>query len=136
MPSSLQTVSRTAAAVLDALTEGLDVGGSRKVDRGTAFVPVCVEYLEQRSIGPLFSIAHYFEENGDLVPDPDVVFVRAAAGWAPISFQNLLAYRVALTFHEDGMVEVDAHEQRDLVHFCEQWMRNIAVQQGLPTRKA
>ena len=107
-----------------------------KFDRGTGFMPVCVECLQQTNIGPLFSIAHYFEQNGDLVPDPDVVFVRAADGWAPVSFQNLIAYRTAVTFHEDGTVEVDAPEQRDLVQFCEQWMRNIAVQQGLPTRKA
>ena len=55
-----------------------------------------IECLQQTSIGPLFSVAHYFEQNGDLVPDPDVVFVRAADGWAPVSFQNLLAYRIAV----------------------------------------
>ena len=135
MPLPLKFLPRTAAAVLDELTDGLGVGKSRKVDRGTGFMPVCVECLQQTGLGPLFSVAHYFEQNGDLVPDPDVVFVRAADGWAPVSFQNLVAYRIAVTFYEDGTVEVDAHEQRDLVQFCNQWMKNIREQQGLSTRK-
>lgn len=98
-------------------------------------MPVHVECLQRTPLGPLFSVAHYYEQNGDLVPDPDVVFVRTADGWAPISFQNSIAYRVAVQFHEDGEIEVDEREQRDLVAFCNQWMRNIQEQQGLSPRR-
>lgn len=134
--TSLKVVCKNAAAVLDTLTEGLDVGASRKVDRGLGFMPVHVECLHRSGLGPLFSVAHYYEQNGDLVPDPDVVFVRAADGWSPISFQNSLAYRVAVHFHEDGTIEVDEKEQSDLASFCNHWMRNIQEQQGLSPRRS
>jgi hypothetical protein len=136
MPVSLRTISGRAADVLEALTEGLDVGDSRKIDRGLGFMPVHVECLHRSGLGPLFSVAHYYEQNGDLVPDPDVVFVRAATGWSPISFQNSVAYRVAVHFHDEGTIEVDEKEQADLVRFCNTWMGNIQQQQGLSPRRS
>jgi hypothetical protein len=134
MPLPLKVLARHAAIVLDELTAGLDVGDSRKVDRGIGFMPVHVECLHRSGLGLLYSVAHYYEQNGDLVPDPDVVFVRAAAGWSPVSFQNSIAYRVAVRVHDDGTIEVDEKEQRDLVSFCNLWMRNIKEQQGLSPR--
>lgn len=136
MPLPLKCLARAAAAVLDELTSGLDVGDSRTVDRGLGFMPVHVECLHRSGLGLLYSVAHYYEQNGDLVPDPDVVFVRTATGWAPLSFQNAVAYRVAVQVHEDGAIEVDEREQRDLAAFCNHWMRNIQEQQGPSPRKA
>jgi hypothetical protein len=121
--------------ILDELTANLDVGDSRKVDRGLGFMPVHVECLYRSGFGLIYSIAHYYEQNGDLVPDPDCVLVRAAVGWSPVSFQNSIAYRVAVHFHEDGTIEVDEKEQADLVSFCNVWMSNIQEQQGLSPRK-
>jgi hypothetical protein len=135
MRLKMTTLSRAAAAVLDQLTDGLGVGESRKLDRGAGFMAVSVECLQQTGLGPLFSVAHYFNSNGDLVPDPDVVFVRAADGWSPMYFQDSRSYREAVTIHADGTIEVDENEQRDLVSFCNMWMRNIREQQALPTRK-
>jgi len=135
MPAPLRVVPRAAAAVLDELTNRLGVGQSRKLDRSTAFMAVHVECLQQTGLGPLYSIAHYYEQNGDLVPDPDVTLARTADGWSPVNFQNSLAYRVAVHFHEDGTVEVDEREQRDLCDFVETWAANIHEQQGLTVKK-
>jgi Domain of unknown function (DUF6908) len=135
MPLKMSTLPRKAALVLDDLTEGLDVGDARKIDRGLGFMAVHVECLQRTGLGLLFSVAHYLESKGDLVPDPDVVFVRAADGWSPVSFQNSIAYRVAVHFHDDGTIEVDEKEQSDLVDFCNTWMKNIREQQGLSTKK-
>ena len=130
------TVCELASAVLDELTDGLEVGDSKKFDRGLGFMAVHVECLQQTSHGSLFSVAHYFEMAGDLVPDPDVLFLRLANGsWTPISFRSSIAYRVAVHFHEDESVEVDEREQRDLTRFANVWMKNVSEQQGLPTTR-
>ncbi len=63
----------------------------------------------------LYSVAHYYERNGDLVPDADVVFVRRADGWSPVSFQDSLAVRAAVHFHEDSTIEIDEKERADVV---------------------
>jgi hypothetical protein len=135
MSLPVKVVSGGAAAVLDELTAGLDVGDSRKIDHGRGYMPVHVECLHRSGLGPLFSVAHYYESQGDLVPDPDVVFARTATGWAPVSFQNSIAYRAAVRFDSDGTIEVDEVEQADLVSFSVLFLRNISVQQGLSLRK-
>lgn len=127
-------VCKQASAVLDELAEGLAVGASRKVDRGTGYMAAHVECLQQTELGPLFSVAHYYSQGGDSVPDPDVVFLRRPDGWAPISFQSALACRVAVHFHETGVVEVDEREQKELVRFANLFIKNVGVQQGLPTQ--
>lgn len=136
MALKTKTLARTAAAVLHELTAGLNPGDARKIDRGLGFMSVHVECLHSSGLGLLFSVAHYYEQNGDLVPDPDVVFLHTAGGWIPVSFQNSLAYRVGAHFHEDGTIEIDEKEQSDLVTFCNQWMRNIREQQGLSPRRS
>ena len=112
----MMTVSRNAAVVLDELTADLNVGDSRKMDRGLGYMRVHVGCLHRSGLGLHYSVAHYYGQNGDLVPDPDVVFVRPADGWSPVSFQNALAYRV--------------------VQFANHWMRNIQEPQGLSPRRS
>jgi hypothetical protein len=130
--SKLISVNKQAAAILDELTRDLDVCQSRKLDAGRGYMPVHIECLQVSGLGRHFSIAHYFEQNGDLVPDPDVVLVRRADGsWVPISFQNSIAYRVAVRWLEDGTIEVDERQQRDLASFVNTWMKNIREQQDL-----
>jgi len=88
--------------------------------------------LKQTTSDP---ILRNYEQNGNLVPDPDVVFVRAADGWSPVSFQSSIAYRVAAHFRDDGTIEVDEKQQADVASFCNTWMRNIQEQQGLSPRR-
>jgi len=130
------TVSAHAAAVLDELTRDLAVGEHRKIDRGGGFMAVVVEHLEEREIGSIYSVSHYFESNGDLVADPDVVFLRRPEGWVPISYQDSLAYRVVARVREDGRVEVDDRGQRELVRFANMWLRNVATQQNVLVKRS
>src|SRR4051794_36862311 len=106
----LRQVSRAARGVLETLVEGLDeLGASKRVDKAKgAFMAVCVERVEHTSHGPIFSVAHYFEQNGDLVPDPDVTFLRGATGdFYPLTYQDALAYRRSAELGEDGRMRVD-----------------------------
>lgn len=131
------TVASHAASVLDELTRDLALGEHRKIDRSPGFMAVVVEHLEMSSLGSFYSVAHYFESNGDMVPDPDVVFLRRADGaWTPTSIQAPLGgYRVVARVREDGRPEVDERGQRELVRFVNMWMKNVAAQQGIKTKR-
>ena len=136
MTLPIATVSTHAAAVLDELTAALNVGESRTIDCGTGFMAVHVECLRQTPHGAVFSVAHYFNANGDLVADPDLELLRRSdRSWAPLSFQDSLAHRVVARLRDDGTVEVDARGQRELVRFANHWMRNVAAQQGIRPRR-
>jgi hypothetical protein len=125
----MRTLPKAASQVLDALTAGLQVGQSRKVDNsGGTYMAVHVDRLSERR----YSLAHYYEQNGDLVCDPDGVFLKTDAGWLPVSLQ-------LCTGHYTEAVQVDGDDEpvtfraralQELVQFGAMWLRNICSQQG------
>lgn len=40
---------------------------------------VSVDHLYDCESGSIFSVSHYYEQNGDLVPDADMTFYEAAS---------------------------------------------------------
>jgi hypothetical protein len=130
----LRAVSLGARRVLEMLVAGLnEPGAHRRFDsaRG-AFMPVFVERVGETPLGPVFSVAHYYEQNGDVVPDPDVTFLRDAEGECfPLSYQDGRTFRRAAEVGADGVVRVNRRMQADLVVFVTTWMRNVREQQGL-----
>jgi len=106
--------------------------GPRKIDNcDTAFMPVHVEQVERTPLGPVYSVAHYYEQNGDQCCDPDCCFLVAESGVHPISFEQAgLLYQRAVTF-DDGTLKVNQRQQAEITDFCNQWMVNIAEQQSL-----
>lgn len=122
--------SKKAAAILDTLTKGLDnPGDSCKFDRNPdAYMALSVECIGHN----LYSLAHYFEQNGDLVCDPDGVFFRSEIGtWHPVSVQYATGTYIRV-------MELDGRGQpskwnprgyRDLKSFMTTWLTNIKHQQ-------
>lgn len=79
------------------------------------------------------SVAHYFELNGDLVAEPDVVFFTGHAGqWFPLEItQSLTGWQCYGRLAADGS-RIEAYHptgQADLAEFAEQWAQNL-VEQG------
>ena len=133
----MKAISQQAKKVMDVLTEKTEgENRSRRIDntKGT-FMPVYVERLGKCKLGRIYSIAHYFEQNGDLMHDPDMEFIKGGDGeYYPISFwQDAPMVRdEPLNWGEDGEV-VSYYEKRQvaLVSFANTWMKNIRQQQGL-----
>ena len=126
----MQNLNQAASRVLDALTANLRIGASRHVDNAPGvYMRVCVERLSEHQ----YSIAHYYEQNGDLVCDPDGVFFKAKTGqWLPVSLQLCTGhFTEALILNaNDEPAQVRPRAQKELASFAAMWMRNIADQQG------
>jgi len=134
MTIPLKPAPKSAAKVLDVLVEGLtESGQSRKVDNTDgAFMPVHVECVGPTAHGLLYSVAHYFESMGDLVPDPEMELLRDETGeWLPVSTTMAIGHKRALLLGEGGRARVDEREYRSQLRFLSTWMRNIKSQQGL-----
>ena len=133
----LQPIGVSAQKVMEKLIEGISQGGNKKIDNtGGAFMSVSVERVGSISWGPLFSVTHYYEQNGDLMSDPDMVFLQGASGkFYPISYQQdgLGIYQeVIAETDEDGKVlKYRPKLSKELATFANQWMRNIKDQQKL-----
>ena len=81
------------------------------------------------------SVAHYGEQNGDAMRDPEITFLVVSSEqgmtWTPLTFENsyMGAWRVAATVTPEGRLTVrDSQLQRDLRVFSNQWDRNLQQQ--------
>jgi len=83
---------------------------------------------------PLISVAHYFEQNGDLCADPDVTFEVSdrdanAWEWLPVTFQQALppVYH-EVVFRDGAKVLIRPALLRSLCAFARQWDANLRDQ--------
>lgn len=134
MTIPLKPASKSAAKVLDTLVAGLtEPGQARKVDNtGGAFMPVHVECVGRNEHGIVFAVAHYFEQNGDLIADPEMEILRDETGaWLPMSIVMARGGKRALVIAEGGTVRVNEREYHSQLRFLSIWMKNIKSQQRL-----
>jgi hypothetical protein len=91
------------------------------------YQPLVIENIGCQRI----SVAHYFEQNGDLIADPDVVFFAGYGVWVPMEITQVLGgYRRYAALDEAGqtIVRIDVRGQAALATFSEQWAQNILDQ--------
>lgn len=123
-------LSKAAQKTFDRLVSELEVGQARKLDSKNGYMPLCVERLESDR----YSLAHYYEQNGDLVPDPDGEFWRGADGRVyPVALQQCTGhYTLAIEFNDAGQPSrFSPRAGRELASFAAMWLRNIKAQQLL-----
>jgi len=76
--------------------------------------------------GDLISVAHYFEQNGDLVPDPDVELHYPT--WTPTAITQSIGYRREKFIQREGNTFVDTRFHKEVSSFLAMWARNIHAQ--------
>ena len=127
-------LDKDAAAIMDRLVASMK-DGYLKLDNNEAFMPLVVEHIGANPYGSLISIAHYGEQNGDLMRDPDVVLLHAKDNGAyyPVSYRNdyvpIFREAVRFTGPDQAVVRSRPRMQRDLAHFVNKWMKTIQEQQ-------
>lgn len=90
------------------------------------FMDLHFDFLRREGGTLHISLAHYYEQNGDLVPDPDMeirVFPLTKIAGAR-TFQDTYGYRAA--YPEKGKVDVKA--EKELNQFLAQWLKNCLDQ--------
>ena len=96
------------------------------------YMPLVVEYVGQGPRGlPLVSVAHYFEQNGDMMRDPEIVFEIPPGGpWEPVSIQQdpVGVYQRAVFLDEGGRLMVRPVLVRSIKALARMWDRNLKAQ--------
>ena len=135
----MKSLSKHAEAVFRAAMARCGEAGHCKIDgRPGTFMALCVERIGTvdyyGAIFPLWSFAHYGEQNGDAMRDPDVVMMDGdKLGLYPVSFRNdYLGVDNESLVYEDGRVTGHRPKmQASITSFCATWARNLKDQQGL-----
>ena len=144
-----------ATAIFFLLIEGLiKLGDAKKIDNRVytddngdeqrTFMAASVELIDRWPAGRIYSVAHYFIQNGDMCCDPDMTFMVARRDVKeveknleddcvyPISFQQAIppVYKLGAKMNGSHIVWV-LGAQKAMTDFANTWMSNIADQQEL-----
>jgi len=130
----MRAINQKATATFNKLIGKLDDTGHIKIgEPDQAFMQVVVEKLYDVAVGTVYSIAHYFKQNGDLCSDPDMTFLKHSTGKIyPMSFQQAIppVYQESM-FMEGIAWKVCPPLQKEHAVFAGQWFENIKHQQEL-----
>jgi hypothetical protein len=132
----MKSLNKTATAVLDALTGPLkEPGDSRKVHAVKAYMAVHISRLGR----DVYSVAHYGEQMGDLMADPEMEFFHGADGkWYPFSYRNdyIGQHRYSAEITDGRIGRFNPRMQADQTSFANGWMAAIKQQQGVKSPRA
>lgn len=113
------------------LEEGTSSGKSIKDPKG-GFMDLHYDFLGKDKNGNyLIALSHYFKQNGDSVPDPDME-IRISPEMKiaeAMTFQDQFRYKEVYLDKADGKEYVDLRRKKELNSFLNHWLTNI-IQQG------
>jgi len=129
----MRAISQRAKRVMDILTRLCPSIGDHDKFHTDPYMDVVVEHIDDCNMGPVFSIAHYYEQNGDLMRDPEMCFIKGGDGnYYPYYYRmdGLGIERECIRWDEKGNVQgIQKNEQGNQAVFAGTWMRNIKNQQ-------
>jgi len=130
----MKAINKSAARAMRKMMSMMD-NGYAKIQKSSSFMAVTIELVGQNELGKLFSVAHYAEQNGDLMRDPEVVFILGNdEEFYPITIQQdfIGKYQDVLEYDETGKIKGwYPRLQADLASFANFWVKNIKYQQSL-----
>ena len=95
----------------------------------SGFMDLHIEYLfhDPESECDIYSMTHYFEQNGDLVPDPDIQLMVNDKG------KSLTAFAIQHStghYSDSGRLDgqVDMKVENEINSFLDMWFKNIKFQ--------
>lgn len=121
-----------------AAKNGLDMTASEAHLRlnNEPYMPLVIEKVGKDFV----SVAHYYEQNGDLVADPEVVFYTGYGEWVPVEMTQppmmIMGRAIGgtqrlVTFEDGKAVRYAPKQQASVASFCRTWAKNIREQQWL-----
>lgn len=129
----MKAITKTAKKVMDKLTETLNRIGDHKTLHTEGYMDVVVEYIDLCDLGAMFSVVHYYKQNGDLMRDPEMCFIRGGGDYYPYYYRvdGLGIEQDALWVKPNGNVRgYDLAMQKEQTIFANTWLKNISQQQG------
>ena len=88
------------------------------------YMPLVIERHSDRVM-----VTHYYNQNGDLIADPDVEFMILGDKWFPAAMQDTFGHTEVLSHNSDtGLFEVATKKYSSVLSFTNMWARNIKAQ--------
>jgi len=109
--------------------------GYFKLDKTeNTFVPLVIEILDRSDSYINITLCHYLEQNGDLMRDPEMLFLYTEDKFYPYYFRNdfVGSESYSLEINENGQIKgIKKSEYKRYLDFAEIWLKYIKEQQNL-----
>lgn len=145
----MKALNKTATEIFTAIINGIPEGQAHYTLNNAegSYMALHVEMIGIRELPGLntsrpyqeYSFAHYGEQNGDLMRDPDVTMLAIKGNdgkllLIPASYRNdYIGYEERNILYDDdsGTWKINKKAQADLTDFCNTWAVNLREQQGV-----
>ena len=134
-------LDKKTAEIFDIVREMCDKATDRHIKLDSSkgvFMPLSVEFLYNVGKYSVYSFSHYYIQNGDMCPDPDMTFfveTKEPKKIIPATYQDSYTYREICEISSLGELKVNGlMKLADLCSFSKLWMKNIFYQQDLKER--
>ena len=132
----MKTLNQTSTATLNKMISMMEDGYIKIDNTNSSFMPVSVEEILNNEKYRIVSVAHYFDQNGDLMADPEMcfIYIKAVDSYMPSYFKQdgFLGREQESVLFEDGIIKgIRTKMQADHTSFANMWLRNIKNQQNL-----
>lgn len=79
--------------------------------------------------GKHITVTHYYNQNGDQIPDPDLEMLIGADGdWYPVGLQLCTGHYSRARWEENGKEFINLRINQEIKSFSTMWARNLAAQ--------
>jgi len=131
----MKALNAQATATLKKMVALMEDGYIKIDNTNGSFMPVSVEQIFENEKYKQISIAHYYEQEGDLLADPEMVFIYSKAldvFYASYFKQDNLGIEEDSIIMEQGEIKgYRARMQKNHNEFANLWLKNIKHQQNL-----
>ena len=131
----MKTLNATATKTLKTMMDMMEDGYIKIDNANGSFMPVSVEQIFENEKFKQISISHYYEQNRDLMADPEMIliFEKASGLFIPSYFKqdNLGIEQESVIMNLGEIVGVRSKMQADHTSFANMWLINIKYQQNL-----
>ena len=127
----MKTLDKKASEIL----RGLLALQTTKIDNSDGvYMPVHIEIIDRTENYNHISLAHYGRQNGDAMRDPEMIIAlhKESQQFIPYYYRNDYCgiEQNSVRWSEDG-IALNPRLQASHTTFANQWLRNIAAQQGI-----
>lgn len=139
----MKWISKDAARTVNALVkEARQNGNAITISNNDTYMGAVIEDLNElytinKTQYKMVSIAHYTKANGDLIPDPEIVFLihpDDETFITPLHFRDSLGTNHSLYQKNEGKYFMSPLLSQ-ICSFCSTWLKNIKQQQNITIEK-
>jgi len=132
----MKTLNQTSTATLNKMVSMMENSYTKIDNANGSFMPVSVEVVFENDKYMIVSVAHYYDQNGDLMADPEMCFIqlKGMGLFMPSYFKQdgFLGREQESVLFEDGIIKgIRTKMQAEHTEFANMWLRNIKNQQKL-----